>query len=127
MALTSKGHFMVNGKEFAAKSINVNFESLSGDDSGRTSDGVMHIYWIFRKIRKIEIEMPPCSSAEASEILFLVQGQEYNLTYFDPLYNAEKTIKVYTSNSKSELYNGIIINGMWQGISFNAIELAGEN
>lgn len=127
MALTSQGHFQINGdKEFVAKSLRVGFESLSGEDSGRTDDGVMRINWIFRKIRKVEIEMPPMTSAKVAEILGLVQGREYDLTYYDPLDNVEKTIRVYTSNSKTDLYSGIVLNGLWQGVSFNAIELAGE-
>lgn len=127
MALTSQGHFQINGdKEFVAKSLRVGFESLSGEDSGRTDDGVMRINWIFRKIRKVEIEMPPCSSADVAKLLGLVQGKEYSLTYYDPLDNVEKTIEVYTSNSKSDLYSGVVLNGLWQGVSFNAIELAGE-
>ena len=127
MALISQGHFQINGdKQFVAKSLRVGFESLAGEDSGRTDDGVMRINWVFRRIRKGEIEMPPMTSAKVAELLGLVQGQEYSLTYYDPLDNVERTIEVYTSNSKSELYSGIVVNGLWQGVSFNAIELAGE-
>ena len=37
MALTTKGHFIINGgKEFKAKNINVNYESLTSEDTGRT-------------------------------------------------------------------------------------------
>lgn len=128
MALYDKGKFKINGQEFDAKSIKVNYESLSSDDSGRTADGVMHIYWIYRKVRKIEIELRPTADRSSlARILALVQGQEYNLTYWDPLENAEKTIKAYTSNSSADMYNGVLYGGMWQGVSFNAIELAGEN
>ena len=127
MALTTKGHFKINNEQFEAKSLRVNYESLSGEDSGRTDDGVMRINWIFKKVRKVEIEMPPMKSPDLSKLLSLVQGQEYNLTYFDPLDNAEKTIQVYTSNSKTDLYSGMILGGLWQGVAFNAIELAGEN
>lgn len=128
MALTTKGHFKIGNNEFAAKSIRVNFESLASDDSGRTADGVMHISWVLRKIRKVEIELPPTKDLdELSNLLSLVQGREYNLTYWDPLDNAEKTIKAYTSNSSADMYNGFLYNGMWQGVSFNAIELGGEN
>lgn len=127
MALTTKGHFKINNEQFEAKSLRVNYESLSGEDSGRTDDGVMRINWIFKKVRKVEIEMPPMESSNLSKLLSLVQGQEYNLTYFDPLDNAEKTIQVYTSNSKTDLYSGMILKGLWQGVAFNAIELAGEN
>lgn len=127
MALTTQGHFKINDdKEFVAKSLKVNYESLSGEDSGRTDDGVMRINWIFRRIRKVEIEMPPMTSQELSRLLSRVQGQEYYLTYYDPLDNVERRAKVYTSNSKTDLYSGIIMNGLWQGVSFNAIELEGE-
>ena len=127
MALESKGHFQINGdKQFRAKSLKVGFESLNSEDSGRTDDGVMRLNWIFRKIRKVEIEMPPITSGDVAELLGLVQGQEYYLTYFDPLDNSEKTIFVYTSNSSADLYSGMILNGLWQGVSFNAIEVAGE-
>ena len=127
MALTTKGHFKINNEQFEAKSLRVNYESLSGEDSGRTDDGVMRINWIFKKVRKVEIEMPPMKSPDLSKLLSLVQGQEYSLTYFDPLDNVEKTIQVYTSNSKTDLYSGMILKGLWQGVAFNAIELAGEN
>ena len=127
MALTTKGHFKINNEQFEAKSLRVNYESLSGEDSGRTDDGVMRINWIFKKVRKVEIEMPPMESSNLSKLLSLVQGQEYSLTYFDPLDNVEKTIQVYTSNSKTDLYSGMILKGLWQGVAFNAIELAGEN
>lgn len=128
MALTTKGHFIINGgKEFKAKNINVNYESLTSEDTGRTDDGVLHINWVFKRVRKVEIEMPPSTAKEVAELLFLVQGQEYDLTYFDLLSNQERTIRVYTSNSKADMYSGVILNGLWQGLTFNAIEMAGEN
>ena len=127
MALTSKGHFKVNGTEYLAKSIKVDLESLASEDSGRTDDGVMHINWVLKKIRKVFIEMPPSITADIAPLLSAVQGQTYSLTYFDPLANAEKTITAYTSTSSSELYSGVLYNGLWQGTQFNAIEVGGEN
>lgn len=127
MALTSKGHFKVNGTEYLAKSIKVDLESLASEDSGRTDDGVMHINWILKKIRKVFIEMPPSITADIAPLLSAVQGQTYSLTYFDPLDNAEKTITAYTSKGSSSLYSGVLYNGLWQGTQFNAIEVGGEN
>ena len=72
MALTSTGHFKIGDKEFKAKSLKVGFESLNSEDSGRTDDGVMRLSWVFRRIRKVEIEMPPITSAEVAELLSLV-------------------------------------------------------
>ena len=127
MALTSKGHFQVNGTEYLAKSIKVDLESLASEDSGRTDDGVMHINWVLKKIRKVEIQVAPSTTANIAPLLSAVQGQTYSLTYFDPLANAEKTITAYTSTSSSELYSGVLYNGLWQGTQFNAIEVGGEN
>ena len=127
MALTSKGHFKVNGTEYKAQSIKVNLESLASEDSGRTDDGVMRINWVLKKIRKVFIEMPPSITADIAPLLSAVQGQTYSLTYFDPLANAEKTITAYTSKGSSSLYNGVLYNGLWQGTQFNAIEVGGEN
>lgn len=127
MALTSKGHFQVNGTEYLAKSIKVDLESLASEDSGRTDDGVMHINWVLKKIRKVFIEMPPSITTDIAPLLSAVQGQTYSLTYFDPLANAEKTITAYTSKGSSSLYSGVLYNGLWQGTQFNAIEVGGEN
>ena len=74
MALTSKGHFKVNGTEYLAKSIKVDLESLASEDSGRTDDGVMHINWVLKKIRKVFIEMPPSITADIAPLLSAVQG-----------------------------------------------------
>jgi len=129
MALTSKGNFIINGVEYTPKSLKVNYESLADEESGRVDSGRMTINWLYRKIRKVEIEMPPYTNNEASSmatLLAAVQGQEYYITYFDILTNAEKTSYVYTSNSAADCYSGVLINGMWTGLSFNAIELAGE-
>lgn len=127
MALRNKGDFIINNTyTFTPKSLKPSFDSLAAANSGRTDDGTMHIYWVLRRIRKLEIEMPPCTSAEAAAILDLVQGREYTITYWDILENDEKTITVYTSNSSADCYSGVIRNGLWQGLTFNAIEIAGE-
>lgn len=127
MALTSKGHFKVNGTEYVAKSIKVDLESLASEDSGRTDDGVMRINWVLKKIRKVQIELPPSIADDFAPLLRAVQGQIYSLTYFDPMDNAEKTITAYTSKGSSSLYSGVLYNGLWQGTQFNAIEVGGEN
>ena len=123
MALTDKGRFIINGTEYKAKSIRPSFDSLASEDSGRTDDGVMHIYWIKNRLRKWEIELPPCTSAEAASVLNKVQGNTYYITIWDILSNSEVTVHVYTSNSSGDCYNDVLYNGLWQGVKFSAIEL----
>lgn len=127
MNLHNKGNFIINDElEVSPKSLLCNYESLASDNSGRTLDGVMHIYWVFNRIRKLEIELAPSTPDYLAQIFSRVQGQEYYITYFDVLENQEKTIRVYTSNSSADCYNGIVRNGLWRGAKFNAIEIAGE-
>ncbi|MBO7734871.1 MAG: hypothetical protein J6S67_20085 [Methanobrevibacter sp.] len=127
MNLTNKGNIILNNEfQFSPKSLTINYESLASENSGRTLDGVMHIYWVFNRIRKLEIELPPSTPALIAQVFSRVQGQEYYITYFDTLEMAEKTIYVYTSNSSNECYNGVVRNGLYRGAKFNAIEIAGE-
>lgn len=123
--IDSKNSFSIGGQSFQAQQMKYNWESIASEDSGRTLDGVMHIYWVLRKIRKIEIVMPPCDSDTISRLVNLVQGREYLLTYWDPEIKANRTIYCYTSNSNGDLYSGIVHNGLWQGFEFHAIEVGG--
>ena len=132
MALTNNGKFKIKttetgtDTEFDAKAINISFESLAHENSGRDISGMMHLFWVYQRVRKIKIELPPCTAATVSNILSKVQGQDYWITYFDPLDNAEKTIHAYTSSSTSDCYSGVISGGLYKGVSFTAIQMDGE-
>ena len=126
MALISKGAIQIGTKTFIPASITPSYESLASADSGRTDDGVMRISWVLDRVRKLEITMPPMTSQDLSSLLSLVQGKEYKMTFFDALTNQELERKFYTSNSSADMYSGILRNGLWQNVSFNAIEIGGE-
>lgn len=126
MALTSKGAIQIGTKTFIPASITPSYESLASAGSGRTDDGVMRISWVLDRVRKLEITMPPMTSQDLSSLLSLVQGKEYKMTFFDALTNQELERKFYTSNSSADMYSGILRNGLWQNVSFNAIEVGGE-
>ena len=84
----------------------------------------MHIDWIYHKIRKFTITLPPSTQATVSTLLNSIQG-EYTLTIYDPI-AGESTYNCYTSNSSTDLYSGVIKNGLWQNITFSAIQKDGE-
>lgn len=121
--INNRYNFIINGKSYAAKSMKYDWESLATEDSGRTLDGTMHIYWVKPNIRKLEIVMPPCTEDTIYSIINAVQGKQYNITYYDPAYKSTRTIYVYTSNASADMYNGVVMNGLWQDFSFNAIEV----
>ena len=73
--------------------------------------------------------MPPCKAQDVSKILSLVQGKKYYITYWDILQNKELTVKAYTSTSRGECYSGVLNNnnGLYTGVSFNAISTGEYN
>lgn len=107
---------------FPMKSLKESDESLASEDSGRTLDGVMHIYWVQRDLKKIEIVLPPCKSDMIKSLKDIVQGKEYYISY--PTYDGVYTTRyVYTSNMNASMYSGVLYNGLWQNFEFHAIEL----
>lgn len=128
MRLARESKFLkINGEPVSSfQDYTVQFSSLADENSGRTEDGVMHINWIWRVIRKVNVKLPPMSQEEIGEIMKLVQGQEYDLTYLDPIKGVH-TIHCYTSESSAGCESGVLYGGLWIGAAFNAIELAGES
>ena len=119
-------YFAVNGEPIVSpQSCKVSIDPLADANSGRSDDGVMHINWIWREIRKVTLTFPPLTSEEVSELLSMVQGKEYDFTYPDPIDGTERTIHCYTSNNSSDLKSGVLYGGLWMGVSFSAIEMEG--
>ena len=89
--LTNKAHILISAAatptnaeiaaQFAPSSMKPLVESLATEDSGRSDDGVMHIYWVLNRVRKLEIELRPNTPEEISKILNKVLGKEYYLTF----------------------------------------------
>jgi hypothetical protein len=113
----------INGQAIYTPDVDtkVEIESLVGESSGRTDDGIMHIDWIRTQIRKVYIKYSAMTKEEMAFMLNLVQGKEYTLTYEDPILGVN-TINCYTSNSSAELYSAVLHNGLWRNVTFNCIE-----
>lgn len=113
----------INGQAIYTPDVDtkVELESLVGESSGRTDDGIMHIDWIRTQIRKVYIKYSAMTKEEMAFMLNLVQGKEYTLTYEDPILGVN-TINCYTSNSSTELYSAVLYNGLWRNVTFNCIE-----
>ena len=107
---------------FPMKSLKESDESLASEDSGRTLDGVIHIYWVQRDLKKIEIVLPPSTSEMISRVKQIVQGKEYYIR-FKSFEGGYITRYVYTSNLHASMYSGLLFNGLWQDFEFHAIEM----
>lgn len=126
MALSNKGNIAINGTEYKVQSLKINYKSLTSQDSGKTDDGKMHLFFIYNRQREISVTLPPSSAENITSILSKIQGKIYSLTYFDAIENQELTIECYTLDSSASLYSGVLLDGLWNGITFKATEVAGE-
>lgn len=124
MALT-KGKIKINNIEYDVKSCKVEIAGLEADDSGRTDDGVYHYNYIYNRGRKITIQLVPTTQKTVAALLNAVAGKTYNLTYYDPI-AGEKTIQAHTKSTSGSLYSGVLLNGLWSGVSFKAEQIGGE-
>lgn len=124
MALT-KGKIKINNIEYDVKSCKVEIAGLEADDSGRTDDGVYHYNYIYNRGRKITIQLVPTIQETVAALLNAVAGKTYNLTYYDPI-AGEKTIQAHTKSTSGSLYSGVLLNGLWSGVSFKAEQIGGE-
>lgn len=124
MALT-KGKIKINNIEYDVKSCKVEISGLEADDSGRTDDGVYHYNYIYNRGRKITIQLVPTTQETVAALLNAVAGKTYNLTYYDPI-AGEKTIQAHTKSTSGSLYSGVLLNGLWSGVSFKAEQIGGE-
>lgn len=123
MALSSKGNFKIGTKEWSPKSLKFTYDSLATAKSGRADNGTMVISWVRTNIRKLEITMPPMKASALDDLLTAVSGKKYNMTFYDPRTAAEVTVEMYTSNAQGECYSGVLLNGLYQGVQFSAIEV----
>lgn len=114
-------------KSFLPADLKIDYDSLATSDSGRDDDGYMHIDWILQRARKLNITLPPMFKHDVGEILDLVMGQVYKITFRDAITDAAMTIDVYTSKTNATLYSGTISDGIWTGCTFSAIEMGGES
>ena len=121
--LDTKNEWMVNGNHLYIPSAGIQVEhtNLAGSSSGRTEDGVMHIDWIRRDIRKVHLKWSVLTASELDYILGLMQGKEFVLTFKDR--GVVQTMNAYSSESTYTYYSAAFDNDLYTDVSINAIEM----
>ena len=121
--LDTAGEWMINSSHLYIPSagIQVEHSNLAGSSSGRTEDGVMHIEWIRRDIRKVHLRWNVLTASELDYILGLMQGKEFTLTFKDR--GRVQTMQAYSSESSYTYYSAALGEDLYTEISINAIEL----
>ena len=101
--------------------IQVSHTNLAGSSSGRTEDGVMHIDWVRRDIRKVHLQWKVLTGSEMDYIMGLMQGKEFTLTFKDR--GKVQTMKAYSSESSYNYYSAALGEDIYTDVSINAIEM----
>ena len=121
--LDTAGEWKVNSNPLYVPSAGIRVEhtNLAGSSSGRTEDGIMHIDWIRRDIRKVNLQWKVLTGSELNYILGLMQGKEFTLTFKDR--GIVQTMSAYSSESSYTYYSAALGEDIYTDISINAIEL----
>lgn len=101
--------------------IQVEHSNLAGSSSGRTEDGIMHIDWIRRDIRKVHLRWKVLTASELNYILGLMQGKEFVLTFKDR--GKVQIMNAYSSESSYTYYSAALGEDIYTDVSINAIEM----
>ncbi len=121
--LDTAGEWMVNGSPLYVPSAGIKVEhtNLAGSSSGRTEDGIMHIDWVRRDIRKVHLQWKVLTAGELNYILGLMQGQEFILTFKDR--GRVQTMSASSSESSYTSYRAALGEDIYTDVSINAIEM----
>ena len=121
--LDTAGEWKVNSSPLYIPSagIQVEHSNLAGSSSGRTEDGVMHIDWVRRDIRKVHLRWSVLTASELDYILGLMQGKEFTLTFKDR--GKVQTMNAYSSESSYTYYSAALGEDIYTDVSINAIEM----
>lgn len=120
----TQGYWMVDDSHIYVPAPNTKIEhtNVASADSGRTEDGVMHINWVRRDVRKVNLVYNAISGAEVAEMLALMQGKEFTFTYWD---NGVQTLEGYCGESNYQEYSSVHYaseGGIYTNFSINVIE-----
>lgn len=121
--LDTKGEWMVNSNHLYIPSAGIQVEhtNLAGSSSGRTEDGIMHIEWVRRDIRKVCLRWSVLTASELDRVLELMQGKEFVLTFKDR--GVVQTMNAYSSESSYTYYSAALGEDIYTDVSINAIEM----
>lgn len=127
--LDTQGHWMVEkgGTQHhiyvPAPNTKIEHTNVASADSGRTEDGVMHINWVRKDVRKVYLVYNAISGNEKDAMVNLMQGEEFTFYYWD---NGVKHFNGYVGECSYEAYsNAQYTNegGVYTNFTINVIEL----
>lgn len=110
----------------ALEGLKVTLQDLDSESSTRTANGTMkrdRIVGGADAKRKIELEFPALSPAQASTLLQAISGVFFYVRYPDPYTGTFRTAQFYAGDRSAPVYSADASgNVLWNRIEFNLIE-----
>lgn len=122
--LDTTGSWAVDGQPIYTppSGVQVTHTNVAGSSSGRTEDGIMHIDWVRRDVRKIGLPYKAMSGREMKYMLDMMQGKEFEFTFRDQ--GAVHTITAYTGECTYTYYSAALgDDDLYTDITLNVIEM----
>lgn len=103
--LDTKGWWMVGSTHIYVPAFNTKVEhsNVVGASSGRGSDGIMHIDWVRRDVRKVYLKYGAMTKSELDTLFDLMQGKEFTFTFRDK--GTTETMNAYVGDTNYNFYS----------------------
>lgn len=102
--------------------ISVTHTNVAGPSSGRMEDGVMHINWVRRDVRKVGLQYKAMTGTELNTLMSMLQGQEFTFKFRDR--GAVQTMRAYAGESNYTYYSAALgDDDLYTDVTINVIEL----
>ena len=120
--LDTDGYWMVGNSHIYIPSTPCKIErsNVVGEGSGRDETGVMHIDWVRRDVRKINLHYNVITGDELYYMQNLMQGQEFTFTFLQD--KQVQTINAYVGESSYESYSYALGDKIYRDYEIHVIE-----
>lgn len=101
----------------------VEHSNVAGASTGRDEGGLMHIDWVRRDVRKVDLHYNAITASELATMMSLMQGKEFTFKFLDQ--GAVKTMTAYVGESTYEFYSysSAYNEGVYVNFDIHVIEL----
>lgn len=123
--LDTQGYWMVGSSHIYIPSTpcKVEHSNVVGADSGRDETGIMHVDWVRRDVRKVNLHYNAITETELSYMMNLMQGKEFTFKFIDQ--GSVQTIDAYVGESSYEFYSysSAYDEGVYMDFEIHVIEM----
>lgn len=122
--LDTQGYWMVGDSHIyvPATPCKVEHSNVAGSSTGRDEEGIMHIDWARRDVRKVFLTYKAITADEVAYLENLMQGKEFTFTFRDK--GTAQTMQAYVGESSYEFYSYADgVGEFYTNFSMNVIEL----